>query len=214
MNHANNKFIATPEIFLQTNVVDNINWLQKAGQPSATADNQRIVMANILKEANFDLAESGSESRVYDFRFCGDVTTDDVPIRAYWCPFVQGTVLPGYVDIPRKSPQYQFLFTPAMNGCAFYITNSPEGNDKMRVYHNQHPDSEEIKRMIGNDPISTFSFEEYGSDSNPNAFNLMLYRDDAWHYISQPQQFTPGTHSFRVAFRSGDKVKTRPVFKS
>lgn len=214
MHGANGSFVARPKVFLETNVVDNINWLREAGKPVDTVNRRLVFMADALKEANFDLV-CGKDSqgmRVYDLRLCCDRTDNDVPIRAYWCPFVQGDVLPGYVDIPRKNPEYQFLFTPAMNGCSFDITDSPNGADMMRVYHNQHPDSKSIKREIGKDPISTFSFDEYGTKSNPNAFNLMQYRDDGWHYISQPQQFTYGTRSFGVAYRSGESVKIKPVF--
>lgn len=214
MNGANGQFISSPDIFLEANVIDNINWLQEAGRPSVSVNNSLIAMANSLKEANFDLVrgDAGSGRNLYDFRLCSDRTNNDVPIRAYWCPFIQGNELPGYVDIPRHNPQYQFLFTPAMNGCAFYVTASPESEEMIRVYHNQHPDSESIKEKIGSEPISTFSFSEYGTESNPNAFNLMCYRNDEWHYISQPQQFTVGERGFGVGYRSGEPVRMRPVF--
>ncbi|AGB84015.1 hypothetical protein D781_3821 [Serratia sp. FGI94] len=214
MNGANGQLISSPKDFLEANVIDNINWLQEAGRPSDSVNNRLVTMANSLKEASFDLVRSGTGSGLnrYDFRLCTDRTDNDVPIRAYWCPFIQGNELPGYVDIPRHNPQYQFLFTPAMNGCAFYVTASPESKEMIRVYHNQHPDSELIKEKIGSEPISTFSFSEYGTESNPNAFNLMSYHNGEWNYISQPQQFTVGARGFGVEYRTGESVRMRPVF--
>ncbi len=218
MNGCNAQFIGSPEVFVRANIINNIRWFQNAGRPEASVNNSMIVMANSLKEANFDLArgETNEGKNVYDLRLCNSLVKNDIPINGYWCPFIQGNTLPGYVDIPRYNPIYRFVFTPAMNGCAFVVTNSPKGRDWFRVYHNQHPGmrsvTDLIRRESGEDLFSYFSFNDYGTQNNPNAFNFLHYRNSTWMYVSQPQIFTINTHGFGIGYRPGGIVVTQSIF--
>jgi len=173
-------------------------------------------MADLLKEATFDLVSRKTEegSVVYDLTLSNQVVKNDVPINGFWCPFIQGNVLPGYVDIPRSNPKYLFMFTPAMNGCAFVIMNSPKGQGWLRVYHNQHPEMETVTHLItrnsGEERLSYFSFDEYGTNSHPNAFNFLYYGNSGWRFVSQPQTINLVTRE--VGFRPGRIASARNVF--
>jgi hypothetical protein len=65
------------------------------------------------------------------------------PVMGYYCPFLTGkpdTIDKiGFVDIPRRNPQYRFTFTGGMNGCALVVAESPAGAQFLRVYHYQNP---------------------------------------------------------------------------
>ena len=118
-------------------------------------------------------------------------------IDAYWVPYHAGHGLPGYTDVLRRNPASNFVFTAGMNGCAFVITDSPEGAAYMRVYHHQHPDAQDIWNDIHNvgaQIISVAGFDEYGGGAlahgmNPVAFNFLFYRNSNWNYVFQPQAF-------------------------
>lgn len=217
MNGSNGQFIRSPEIFVQASVINNIRWFQSAGRPEASINNSMISMANRMKQASFDLVriEVSGGKNVYDLMLCNSLVRNDIPIQGYWCPFFQGNTLPGYVDIPRYNPMYQFVFTPAMNGCAFVVTNSPKGSDWLRVYHNQHPATHTVTDLIKKDSrgelLSYFSFDDYGTKENPNAFNFLYYRNSTWMYISQPQAFTIKSNGFGIGYRQDALVKTRSI---
>ena len=124
----------------------------------------------------------------------GNVTHGDMPISAYWCPFIQGMQMPGYVDIPKHKPDYSFMFTAAMNGCALIVTETPGRSDMIRVYHNQHPHEETVNasiRKLGKPILSRLVFEDYGRDTGtlpaPNGFNFLYYSRECWMIYSQPQ---------------------------
>ncbi len=155
-------------------------------------------MLNVLKEGLFDLAGPIAANNV-DLGVSGNHVHNDAPIRAYWCPFIQGNVLPGFVDVPRAQPDSPFVFTAAMNGCAFVITDSPN-HGYFRVYHHQHPDSAFIWNLIhqqGQVVRSFLGFAEYGVAANvapnavaaPNAFNFLHYQFGMWSYVVQRQHF-------------------------
>lgn len=219
MDGANSQFITSPENFVRANIINNIRWFNNTGRPEASVGHSMILMAGRTKEANFDLVrvEVNGGKNVYELRLCNMMVKNDTTINAYWCPFIQGNnTLPGYVDIPRYNPRNRFVFTPAMNGCAFVVTKSPRGGDWFRVYHNQHPESRSVSNLImrdsGDDVLSCLSFEDYGTQNHPNAFNFLYYRNSTWIYVSQPQIFIPGSHSFSIGYRPGGTILTRSLF--
>ncbi len=217
MNGANSQFVISPENFLRANVVNNIRWFSEAGRAVGFASNGALHRANAEKKAIFDLKGMGVNDgkRVYDLCLWDGGTLMDTAIDAYWCPFIQGNVLPGYVDVPRRNPVKKFVFTPAMNGCAFVVTESPDRDGWLRVYHNQHPQLRSVTDLIRNNSngslISYFAFDDYGVNVDPNAFNFLHYRNSNWTYISQPQRFTIETHGFGICYRPGGMVTTRGV---
>jgi hypothetical protein len=161
---------------------------------------QRNIMLNALKQGNFDLQGDGLAQQVV-LTPVGNVLQGEQPIAAYWCPFVQGNGLPGFVDIPRFNPQYRFVFTAAMNGCALMVTTSPLGPNMIRVYHHQHPGNAGINQLIqaqGQEVISFVSFDDYGNANQqvpaPNAFNFLYYRNGGWRFVLQPQTFNMVNH--------------------
>ena len=192
MNGNNLTFLSDPIWYIRNRAINNIKWFKQvhrsAGLDRAAASN-RVTALNVLKEGYFDLQGSAQDREVL-LALVGDVGTGDRPISAYWCPFIQGNVLPGYVDIPRVNPVHHFVFTAAMNGCALVATHSPLGANMIRIYHNQHPDSAAINNLIakqGQSMISIVKFDDYGVDFAPNAFNFLYYRNGGWRYVLQPQ---------------------------
>lgn len=218
MNGANSQFITSPENFVRANVINNIRWFNNSGRPEDSVGHSMILMAGRTKEANFDLVrvEVNGRNNVYELRLCNMMVKNDHTIGAYWCPFIQGNGLPGYVDIPRYNPKNRFVFTPAMNGCAFVVTKSPKGSNWLRIYHNQHPESRSVSNSIieasGDDVLSYLSFSDYGTQNDPNAFNFLYYRNSTWIYISQPQTFIPSSHSISIGYRPDGTILTRSLF--
>jgi hypothetical protein len=139
-------------------------------------------------------------------------------IDAYWAPYHAGGGLPGFTDVLRVNPPCRFVFTPGMNGCAFVVTDSPKGATYMRVYHNQHPNDNNIWQHIhgrGQNVISYAGFEDYGGGAlpigiNPVAFNFLYYRNGTWIYVFQPQSFNALSRA--PAQRMVDQSSTRSVF--
>jgi hypothetical protein len=62
-------------------------------------------------------------------------------VRGYYFPYKFGTINSvadiGWVDVPKKNPEHKFIFTGSMQGCAIVVTESPAGNDKLRIFHYQ-----------------------------------------------------------------------------
>jgi len=172
-----------------------VQWFRNA-QHGVNA--QRNTLLGLLKLGYFDLVPAGGVNSVNLVVTGNQIMGGEQPIGAYWCPFIQGNVLPGYVDLPRRNPDYNFVFTAAMNGCAFVATDSPQGANFFRLYHNQHPDSNNIWTLIHNqnqEVRSILSFDDYGqanvANGIGNAFNFLFYRNSNWVYITQPQILTP-----------------------
>jgi hypothetical protein len=150
MNGANNLFTANPPLFVAGQVVNNMRWLQTVGGPTGPQESRlRVAMADMVKAAHIDLQRNGEVGgrHVYDLTLSGSVVQGDAAISAYWCPFTQGTGLPGFVDVPRINPVHRFIFTPAMNGCAFVVANSPLGGGYFRLYHHQHPENQTVNNL-------------------------------------------------------------------
>jgi hypothetical protein len=205
MNGCNNIFTLNPINFLGLMTVNNINWF-RPGQMSPV-ERQSIALTNRLKMGAFDLQPMGGVT--VKFRISSGLPANDQPINAYWCPYEAGGGLPGFVDFPRNGPLYPFVFTAAMNGCAFVVTTSPAGGGSLRLYHHQHPGDanaapggtpQRIWNAINNQGqaiLSVFMFEDYGAatpaHTEPNAFNFLYHDGHHWYYVSQPQTANMGT---------------------
>jgi hypothetical protein len=193
MNGMNQLFMNNPVAFLQDMCVDN-----KAIE-EGLAGARQVANLNAAKSGVFDLAITGGNSvrLMYAGQDAGYQIKNDAPIRAYWCPFLNGAATSGWVDVPRRNPQWRLVLTAAMQGCAFVITNSPLSTDHFRVFHNQHPGEQRtwlaIQSAGATQQYSDFSYERYGNPNVvTNAFNL-LWRPPgrAWSYVSQSNMFVP-----------------------
>jgi hypothetical protein len=162
MQGHNALFVGNWDGYLRDVIVDNVSWFRDIG-----ANNAQINGLNVPKAGAFDLMPTGIAPRRAQFRIApvGGVI-GDVGIGAYWCPFVQGGGLPGWVDLPLHQPAHNFMFTAAMQGCALVVTQSPVANH-MRVYHHQHPDGAnngiwQALHAVGQPVISILDYPDYG----------------------------------------------------
>jgi hypothetical protein len=169
---------------------------------------RNLRLLNAAKVGSFDLVITGGNSVRLAFAGAGYAIQGDIPIRAYWCPFLAGGGLPGWVDVPRTNPVYRFVFTAAMQGCALVVTNSPAAPRNFRVFHNQHPEADTTWQAIQDlgiaSTISSLGYDAYGNAMGAdggmtNAFNL-LWRPPrrAWAYISQSNRFVPLARGTRI----------------
>ena len=197
MHGHNAAFIAGPLNYVGLRSVNNLLWFR-----AAIADKGTLAQLNnrlgVRKWGYFDLEAINTTTVKLKVVESTDVA-DEVPIQGYWCPFIQGhDTLPGWVDIPKCDPTYNFVFTAGMNGCRLVVTNKSE--TEYRVYHHQHPDErgparENIWALIerqGHPVVDTLGYDEYGlgdQEGFPNAFNFLHYSGDRWWFVSQPQTF-------------------------
>lgn len=213
MNNQNINFINNPIGYLNNNAV-NHRWFDEHVQRAnnGNAPIAEIAAVNLLpnaKQGNFDLqsvvAPLGGRPQV-KFAVINDIPAMDTPLTAYWCPYVNGNGIPGFVDVPRRNPAYKFIFTAAMNGCAFIITDSPLGGGHFRVYHHQHPGTAVIDNLIlaaTPNIITTFGFSQYGNGALlganlPVAFNFLYYRNGGWVIVSHATSMDALTGQVRI----------------
>ncbi|MGQ5521995.1 hypothetical protein ACUHMQ_01915 [Chitinimonas sp. PSY-7] len=201
MNGQNLAFITDPAWYIGQRAINSLAWFHFSN--IREQQNNQLYMELIArKQGAFDLQEmkrskqDGLSSRQVILAPVRQGDIRDPVINAYWCPFIQGMVLPGYVDVPRRNPAHRFIFTAAMNGCALVVTESPLGAHMMRVYHHQHPGSQPVNDLIkaqGQEVISYIAFDDYGRDNGslpaPNGFNFLYYRKGGWRFALQPQLF-------------------------
>ena len=195
MHGHNAAFTSNPLHYLGTTLADNIAYFRH--DPNAGF----VVNAlNGHKSGVFDFNFAGlNPERRAVFRVAPLPVMGDAPIQAYWTPFLQGTGLPGWVDIPIRNPTHRFVFTAAMQGCHWIITESPTVG-VWRVYHNQHADNPNVNRAInqqGHNVVSVLTYDEYGAPGlaaaqASNSFNFLYYRNGLWNYVSQGHIFVPG----------------------
>jgi len=192
MNGMNQLFMENPVQFLRDVCVDN-----KTMQQGIQGAND-LRLLNAVKVGTFDLVIAGGNKVTFTFAGAGYQIKNDIPIKAYWCPFLAGMGLPGWVDVPKFSPTYRFVFTPAMQGCALVVTKSPASTRHFRVFHNQHPDDNRTWQAMQNSGItgtlSSLGYDAYGNAQTEmtNAFNFMWRPPGrAWSIVSQSNQFIP-----------------------
>lgn len=199
MNYQNTNFINNPIGFVNNQTI-NHRWFDEHAQAQGQAplaEREAVRVMDLAKTASFDLKPSGTPGQV-KFGVVPNYPTMDMPLLGYWCPYRNGNGLPGFVDVPRRNPERKFVFTAAMNGCAFIITNSPVAGH-FRLYHHQHPGSATVNALITQatpNVITVFPFEEYGNPNAaglPVAFNFLYYRNGGWVIVSQSTVMAPGT---------------------
>jgi hypothetical protein len=176
--------------------VNNLRWFRKAVVDTRTLGPLSGNLG-LAKFGQFDLQIVSQGAA--DFNVIGASHASEPSIRAYWCPFIQGAGLPGWVDVPKSNPASPFVFTAAMNGCRLVICNRSATH--YRVFHHQHPDDRggptaAIWAAIvasGGEIVSHFGWDEYGlppgSLQSPNSFTFLYYRNGTWNFMSQPQTF-------------------------
>ncbi len=194
MNGLNKQFLADPVVFLKSKCVDN-----KTMQEGVEAA-KHITQLNGAKVGAFDLITVKDSLVRLTYAVVPEIK-NDAPIFAYWCPFLPGMDLPGWVDIPKSEPKFNFVLTAAMQGCAFIITNSPASEQSFRVFHNQHPEDKRpwaaMEKEGATKIVSKLSYEQYGNAIDEeggmtNAFNLLWKPPDKnWSYVSQSNKFVP-----------------------
>ncbi len=194
MNGLNALFVNDPVWFLRNICVDN-QAMQLGPEGART-----LTRLNAAKSGMFDLVPAGRANAnkvvLTDASpGSGHAVVRDAPISAYWCPFLAGGGLPGWVDVPRAHPPQRLIFTAAMQGCCYVVTTSPAGRGNFRVFHNQHPETAATWQAIagqGASVLSTLTYDEYGGGGLTNAFNI-LWRPTgkAWAYVSQTNSFVP-----------------------
>ncbi|MGY2293700.1 hypothetical protein ACW9H6_28540 [Pseudomonas sp. SDO528_S397] len=189
MNGHNIAFVTNPTVYIGDTAINSVHYFQKKAPTDMMPD-----FINLAKMGSFDLIGEPETAQVI-LTPVSQPKHNDVAIRAYWCPFIQGMVMPGFVDLPKYNPPMKFMFTAAMNGCALVVTETPGDNSKIRVYHNQHPHEATVNNFISSQgqPIkSLLVFEDYGRDTGnlpaPNGFNFMHYRNGGWRIFTQPQK--------------------------
>lgn len=196
MDNHNTLFKANPVAYTSMFAVNSVRWMMRNNHGH---DGQRIGMLTHVKMGHFDLRWTNRGQNVVDLTVVNaNAGGNDPPILAYWCPFIQGHGLPGYVDVPRRNPQTPFVFTAAMNGCALVATDSPQGAAYFRLYHHQHPNAQAVWNQINNlnQPVhSIVNWNDYanvvGGHGVANAFNFLYYRNSRWVYVLQPQILLP-----------------------
>jgi len=194
-------FKAGPEAFVNTYTVDIKSWFEnlKRGKIKGMARTWGLTLCDAANDKGVCRVDLTPVGGVLGYGV-NTVQFELVPyggIEAYWAPYHAGTGLPGFTEVLRKNPPCKFVFTAGMNGCAFVVTDSPKGVAYMRVYHNQHPDSDSVMQDIhnvGQSIISYADFSDYGGGQlkhlhNPLAFNFLYYRNGEWNYVFQPQSF-------------------------
>lgn len=206
MNNRNINFVNNPIGFLNNNTV-NHRWfdehIQRLNNGNAPlADQNSVRMLPLAKVGSFDMqpvAGGGGRPQV-QFAPIPNYPVMDVLLQGYWCPYVHGLGLPGFVDVPRLNPAHRFVFTAAMNGCAFIVTDSPLGGGHFRVYHHQHPGNAGINAQIAAvtpNVLSVFAFADYGNAAPPGglpvAFNFLYYRNARWVIVSHSTAMNPAT---------------------
>ncbi|MBV8467603.1 MAG: hypothetical protein JO218_16815 [Burkholderiales bacterium] len=192
MQQHNALFTQDPTGYLGNVVVDNATWFRTLQAPL------QLAPLNLNKAGLFDLVPAAINPRRVLFQptALGQVV-EDVGIDAYWCPFLAGGGLPGWVDLPERNPARRFMFTASMQGCALVVTRSPVAGH-IRVYHHQHPGAgnngiwDQI-HAVGQAVVSVLTFDDYCGDENiaSNAFNFMYYRNSQWHYVTQAHILVP-----------------------
>jgi hypothetical protein len=194
MQGHNAEFVGNWNSYLNNVLVDNVTWFRDIG-----ANNAAINALSLAKAGSFDLVPTSIAPRRVMLRIAppGGIVAD-AGIGGYWCPFVQGGGLPGWVDLPRQAPAHNLMFTAAMQGCALVVTQSPVANH-IRVYHHQHPDGAnngvwQALHAVGQPVLSILDYADYGpaglNGNAPNAFNYMLFRNGMWNYVTQAHTLT------------------------
>ena len=182
MNGMNRLFETDPVAFLSRICVDNKAEMFRTDGLNA-ADMQAL---NTAKHGTFDFDSPNSNVNVILApstgvairRIAAVAPVNDVGINAYWCPFLAGAANQiGWVDVPRRAPQHRFIFTAAMQGCCYVVTNSPASPQHFRVWHNQHPDTalswQSISASGATTVYSQLTYQQYGG-SLVNAFNILV----------------------------------------
>jgi hypothetical protein len=129
------------------------------------------------------------------------VAGEDAYLRAAYVPYLTKKASDpetdvGHVDVRIRRSEEEFtpdfVFTAAMNGCAFTVTGSAD-EESFTAWHYQSPDSnrEEASRFrVEQAPSDWFGADEYDSGGHEGLFEVtnIMWRppgQDGWKIISQ-----------------------------
>ncbi|MCA9187016.1 MAG: hypothetical protein R3E01_03890 [Pirellulaceae bacterium] len=197
----NTLFRNDPVAFCDKYTIDNTAWARtRDGAGSVSRLNQ-------MKECLVDFKPVSGNTVTFQadtVAMGGSVSVGSEPlIRAYWCPFLAGTQEIGHVDVSKAKPAYEFVFTAAMQGCWFVVTDA--GTDFRVHHHQQHPADKTAWKNLNapqDSTISTLEYTEYGDRDNAesmiNAFNFLIRTDGRWNYVAQTQRLVPAAMTFGV----------------
>ena len=138
-------------------------------------------------------------------------STPNAAITGYYFPYKNGTINDpntdcGWVDVPKTSPVYKWVFTGSMQGCEIVVVDSPLKANHYRFYHYQNASSNKKYRhqnWNGPTPIRYWlNFGEYGKDGiekdgldarlHAYAWNFFHFTEDTWWHYCQPLTYYAG----------------------
>ncbi|WP_152531792.1 hypothetical protein [Pseudomonas syringae] len=208
-------FKSNPERFLRDHTIDARHVLKMGDRLTDE------LLSNTIKQGHFALVHDADTGNFILTHVNAASAADRAKvIHAHWIPFKSGNSTPGYVDIP-KDPRYAteqdsapFAFTPGMNGCSIEVREHPNNEAYMRVFHNQHPESSTVNRLvsaISGDKISSFDADDYHDEDSraPVAFNMMHFDRNSvnWKFIGQSLEFDPYNNQRLSRSRAGISTK-------
>ena len=199
MNGNNNLFRNDPFYYAGRVPINLINMRPADMRAGQAAIRGALGFIDIQKKGTFDL---NHQQNVFLRPVLGGVMRgQDMPIRAYWCPYkppaTQGTALVSvpHVDLPKNNPEFDFMFTGAMNGCSLVILNF---RGKIRVYHDSVHDQYTFANqnpLLRLDYCQAYFNSPYFYHPNANdggqSCNFLYYNRNAaparWTLVCQPQ---------------------------
>ena len=129
-------------------------------------------------------------------------------LAGYYVPYLAfGTITSNGASlqtlaIPKRNPKHPYVFTGGMNGCSLLLLEHTD--DAYLAVHYPNSDGREkgYPLLNGAKVVLDVHFDQYGSGSNPNAFNFLHFNDGAWTAIVQSQaQGAPSLKHRRVSMQ-------------
>lgn len=211
----NRFFLMDPIGFVNGNAINQIGWYQKYASNFAE---MKIIKSFDDNKYGFFQFTKAPKMNEAEFTPVGGGCAGDLTLSAYWCPYLTGIGLPGYVDFSAVNPERNFIFTAAMSGCSLEVTRTPNRPGMLRVYHNQHPTSKIVRDKVlaqGEPILKSITFDDYGrstvGNSFPNGFVFLHYSNDGWQLVAKSQYYE--LSGKEVAVFSGKPAKIVPVTK-
>jgi hypothetical protein len=171
---------------------------------SARAGREVYLLTPAVEKYAHEFADDPALRYLLDGHNLPGLRGQDEYLAAHYVPYFPGKPTRpdaeiGHADIPMErgdgfSPD--FVFTAAMNGCAFTVTRG-EAEGSFRAWHFQSPttnrDESQLFRLDRR-PTDWFGDGEYQSPLDqsvtPETTNIMWRGEDGWHFVSQENHTT------------------------